>query len=287
MDRMRDLLSFFIAAMAMIALLCAIYEAMNQRSGSALTLTTIFLLSTLLFYLPRLETLSALGISVKLQSTLDQAQEIIGRLKTLAEVNAKVTYMTMAWGNRLGSPKAVDKQKILDDMNGQLLALNVSDAERREIAKPLVALIGLDLYLSYSNVMERFVFWKNIFANRALSANRTPEAAAEYQKLSASIAEWRGLNAGKGPGDDLDNYDLRTYLVRDTPVALMSDTEKAAAETFRSQILAFYEGCVAKGGYTAEAATFFDSSIGNNALGAADAKVKALFGIEVETGPAR
>src|SRR5713226_987896 len=161
MERMKDLLSFFIAAMAMVALLCAIYEAMNQRNASALTLLPIFLLATLLFYLPRLETLSALGISVKLQSTLNQAEEIIERLKKLAEVNAKVTYMTIAWGNRLGSPKAVDKQRILDEMDAQLSALKVGDAERRQITKPLVALIGVDLYAAYSQVMERIVFWIN------------------------------------------------------------------------------------------------------------------------------
>ncbi len=191
MERMKDLLSFFIAAMAMVALLCAIYEAMNQRNASALTLLPIFLLATLLFYLPRLETLSALGISVKLQSTLNQAEEIIERLKKLAEVNAKVTYMTIAWGNRLGSPKAVDKQRILDEMDAQLSALKVGDAERRQITKPLVALIGVDLYAAYSQVMERIVFWINNHENRTLNANNTPEAVAEYQKLSAAINAWR------------------------------------------------------------------------------------------------
>jgi len=191
MERMKDLLSFFIAAMAMVALLCAIYEAMNQRNASALTLLPIFLLATLLFYLPRLETLSALGISVKLQSTLNQAEEIIERLKKLAEVNAKVTYMTIAWGNRLGSPKAVDKQRILDEMDAQLSALKVGDAERRQITKPLVALIGVDLYAAYSQVMERIVFWINNHENRTLNANNPPEAVAEYQKLSAAINAWR------------------------------------------------------------------------------------------------
>jgi ABC-type Na+ efflux pump permease subunit len=70
MDRMRELLSFVIAAMAMVSLICSIYEAMNQRATSSLSLATIFFLSTLLFYLPRLETLSALGIEVRLRNTL-------------------------------------------------------------------------------------------------------------------------------------------------------------------------------------------------------------------------
>src|SRR6266481_5595697 len=101
MDSMKNIISFVVAAMAIVSLICAVYEAMNQRVASSTVLAAIFLVSTLLFYLPQIETLSAWGISVKLQATLDRAQEIIERLKKLAEVNAKVTYMTVAWGNRL------------------------------------------------------------------------------------------------------------------------------------------------------------------------------------------
>ena len=51
---MKDLLAFFFAAMAMISLLCAIFEAMNQRIWSAGALTTIFIAAFLLFYFPQL-----------------------------------------------------------------------------------------------------------------------------------------------------------------------------------------------------------------------------------------
>jgi hypothetical protein len=45
---------FFIAAMAMISLLCAVYEAMNQRIWSSGALATIFVVAFLLFYFPQL-----------------------------------------------------------------------------------------------------------------------------------------------------------------------------------------------------------------------------------------
>jgi len=286
MERMKDLLSFFIAAMAMVSLICAIYEAMNQRNVTAGTLAGIFLLATLLFYLPRLETLSALGIEVRLRNTLDRAEEIIDRMKTLAEANAKVTYMTVAWGNRLGSPSAIDKQKLLDQTDEQLRALKVDEAVRKTIAKPLIALIGVDLYQTYSQVMDRFVFWTQEKENRKLNANHTPEAQAEYQKVLAEIAAWRRANAGKGPGDNLQNYDLGSYLSRNTPTALLGEPQKAAAEAFRAEILWLYDDCASKGGYTLEAAAFLDRHVGENYQGAADLKVRELFGIEVEFGGA-
>jgi len=284
MDRMKDLLSFVIAAMAMVSLICAIYEAMNQRSGSALTLSTIFIIATLLFYLPQLETLSALGVEVRLRNTLDRAEEIIDRMKKLAEANAKVTYMTVAWGNRMGSPSPADKQALLDETDEQLRALKVDEMIRKTISKPLVALIGVDLYQAYSQVMERFVFWTELKANRKLNANHTPELQAEYQKLVLEIAAWRTANGGKTPGDNFPNYDLGSFLSRDTPTTLMGEPQKAAADAFRAEILRLYDGCASKGGYTPEAAAFLDRHVGENYRGAADVKVRELFGIEVEIG---
>jgi hypothetical protein len=133
MDRMKDLLSFVIAAMAMVSLILAVYEAWGQRTASAIILAGIFIVGTFLFYLPQLETLKAFGIEARLRSTLDRAEDIIARLKGLAEVNARVTYLTLAWGNRLGSPSASAKQKVLDDMDAQLRALKVDEAERLAI----------------------------------------------------------------------------------------------------------------------------------------------------------
>jgi hypothetical protein len=96
-------------------------------------LTTLFVAAFLLFYFPQLETFKAAGVEVRLRQTLDRAEEIIERLKKLAEANAKVTYMTLAWGNRFGTPSAVDKQRLLDETDAQLRALNVDEAERKQI----------------------------------------------------------------------------------------------------------------------------------------------------------
>jgi hypothetical protein len=45
MDRLKEIVSYFLAAMAMLSLLCAVYESMNQRLGSAGVLATIFVAS--------------------------------------------------------------------------------------------------------------------------------------------------------------------------------------------------------------------------------------------------
>jgi 7,8-dihydro-6-hydroxymethylpterin-pyrophosphokinase len=53
-----------------------------------------------------LDSLNAIGVNVKLRRNLDRAEEILAQLRQLAVINAKTTYMEMAWGGRFGSPSA-------------------------------------------------------------------------------------------------------------------------------------------------------------------------------------
>jgi hypothetical protein len=61
-------------------------------------------------------------------------------------VNARLAYTTLAWGNRFGAPKAVDKQRILDEMDDQLATMDVTSDERAEIRRSYVRFIAYDFY---------------------------------------------------------------------------------------------------------------------------------------------
>jgi hypothetical protein len=65
MDRVRDIFLYFVAALTMFSLLCAVYQAMNDRLGSAGTLAVIFLVGALIVFIPQLEVLKALGVEAR------------------------------------------------------------------------------------------------------------------------------------------------------------------------------------------------------------------------------
>lgn len=144
MDRLREIFLYAVAALSLFALLCAVYQAMNRQTGSAATLAGVFLVTSLIVFIPQLEVLKAWGIEARLSKTLDRAEEIIGRLRALSAVSAQSTYMQMAWGNRMGTPSAKDKQAILDEVDRQLVDLGVPEEERSKIHKPYVQMIGFD-----------------------------------------------------------------------------------------------------------------------------------------------
>jgi len=132
-DKIRDIFSYFVAALTMFAFLGAVYQAFHNEKGSAFTLGTLFLIGALIVFLPQVEFIKTLGVEAKLRQTVNEATVIIEKLKRLSAISAKSTYMQMAWGNRMGTPPAKEKQAILDEIDRQLGDLQVSSAERHEI----------------------------------------------------------------------------------------------------------------------------------------------------------
>jgi hypothetical protein len=92
MDRLREIFLYGVAALALFALLGAVYQAMNRQNGSGLTLGAIFG-RALIVFIPQV--LKAWGIEARLTKTLDRAEEFVGR--RLSAISAKATYMQMTW----------------------------------------------------------------------------------------------------------------------------------------------------------------------------------------------
>lgn len=276
MDRIKEIVALFMAAMAVFTLLAAAYQAFNNSTKSAAVLGGLCALAVAALYFPQLELFKAFGVEARLRSTLDRAEEIIARLKELAMINAKVTYLTMAWENRLGSPTAKDKQALLDEVDQQLVAFNVTEEERREIKKPLVQMIGLDLNNIYSQVMEQFVNWKRNDLTRRANSEQSEEAREALQKFTTEEAKWRTSTQGQTPFKELANYDLEKYLIINTPAAMMDEQQNAIAERFRAEVLQLYNACREKGGFVPAAAEFYDSYLRRTD---ADRKMQELFGV--------
>jgi glycerol-3-phosphate acyltransferase PlsY len=100
MDKIRDIFSYFVAALAMFAFLGAVYQAFQNEKGSAVTLGTLFLVGALIVFLPQVEFIKTLGVEAKLRQTVTEAVATLENLKRLSQISAKATYMQMAWGTR-------------------------------------------------------------------------------------------------------------------------------------------------------------------------------------------
>ena len=262
----------FSAAMAVFALICAVYQAMYERNGSATVLGGIFLVCVLVVFLPKLEVLEAWGVKAHLVRTVNEADEIVAKLRQLAITNAKAVYMNVGWGNRMGSPSAKDKQAMLDEVDAQLRDLRVSAEERKALTSTYVRLIGFDLYTTYVRTLGRY--WQ--FKQQAMQQQYGKEPTNE--ELRAELERWRtGLQQWKPNYQMFERLEAMSFddeINRVTPSGWLSEREQRAVNSYRDEMLRIFKGITDKGGYTTEAAAYYDTY---HDLAGEDKKIKELF----------
>ena len=228
----------------------------------------------MLAYLPQTESIQAFSVDVKLRKSLDRADEILAHIKELSKANAKMSYMTLAWGNRWDGPKAVEKRAIVADIDKQLVDSKISQDERRELSSAFVRLIGLDLYYVYKQVIDRLIEAKS-HRLQPKPVNPTGDNR-EWITYQANVSEW---NSEVNKPFTLESFDLRERLKITTPKAALSNQELTQAKAFSDQIVTMYADCQSEGNYTKETAEFIDRS---RELKGINDKTREVFGYTFE-----
>jgi hypothetical protein len=260
MEKLREIFVFVCFALGVVALLLCVFQGWSGRVGSATALGATFVVCGVFLFLSQIKTFKVWEVQVELRDQLDQAQAFITQLRRISINSAKSIYNQAAWGNRMGSPSAREKQAQLDEIDKQLADLNLSPEEREDIARPVVRIIGFDLYQIFSRTLVAYAGLRNsALVERARSEK--PEYVQARDSHSAGYTKWHQREAGQNPFDRLNTYDLKSELERETPREgeWLDDRELEITRRFAQEILTLYAGCIAKGGYTTEAAVYLDN----------------------------
>ncbi|GEC52218.1 hypothetical protein BEL01nite_12610 [Bradyrhizobium elkanii] len=184
----------------------------------------------------------------------------LATVRRLAEISARASYLTIAWGNRLGTPSAKDKQSVLDDIDAQLSELKVTPEERAVIVKPWVGMIRADFFFLFSRVVREFATLKASDLTAKVLATQSREAREAEMAHSALITQWFTETNNFGAIERLETRSLSTVINEYLPVkgGWLSDRELAAFATFERELVRLNDDCAKRGGYTAEAADYYD-----------------------------
>jgi hypothetical protein len=246
-------LSLLCSLGAAISLTLAIYYFVKNRHKQGMAFSVLMFICVVLAYVPQLDSIKGGFVDAKFNRTLNQANDIIARLSKMAVTNARVSYTSLAWGNRLMTPYARDKQAILDEVDQQLADLNVSSSERRALSRTFVNLIGVDLSNIYSATIGQVVQEKIRQAGERTTKQPSSEAQAAYEKAIAASEAWQR--------DTNKNYLVETFNMPEhlpVPTALLDEREQALAQKFANVIMTAFAESEKKGGYSSMAATLID-----------------------------
>lgn len=267
LDKLREIVLFVSGVLAIGTLIIAAFEGFNQRVSSAVFLGTFGVVCTFLLYMPKLEVFKVWGVEAKLQQTVTEAVATLENLKRLSEISARASYLTIAWGNRMGTPPAREKQAVFDDIDRQLAELKVSPDELAMIQRPFVKMVRLDFFFLFQGVLHQYATIKNSkLVDEAHAAAGQPGSLDPTLKHGELITAWSARTANLDWGAKLENESLEDVLndFIPKPSEWLNEKELVVFKKFKDEIVRLNTDCEKKGGYTAEAVTYYDRYSGDN-----------------------
>jgi hypothetical protein len=267
MEKLREIYVFVCFALGVVALILCVFQAWNDKTKSATALGVVFVACGVFLFLSQIKTFKVWEVQVELRETLDRAEEIIGRLRKLASISARASYLTIAWGNRMGTPPAKEKQVILDEIDSQLAELKVSPEELVDIQQPFVKMVRLDFFFLFQGVLNQYATLINTKLTADVHEAKDPSAAAGLvMRHSELITAWTKRTEREDPSSALEKESLEDLLNDYTPRSgeWLNDKELAVMQKFKAEIVRLNAACEKNGGYTPEAVTYYDRYSGDH-----------------------
>jgi len=267
MEKLREIYVFVCFALGVVALILCVFQAWSGKIGSASALGAAFIICGVFLFLSQIKTFKVWEVQVELRETLDRAEEIIGRVRKLAAISARASYLTIAWGNRLGTPPAREKQAVLDEIDNQLAELKVSPEELADIQRPFVKMVRLDFFFLFQGVLSQYATILNTELVADVHAAKDPSvASAAVMRHSELITAWTKRTKKEDPSADLEKESLEDALNEYMPKGgeWLNVKELAVIQKFKAEILRLNADCEKKGGYTPEAVTYYDRYSGDH-----------------------
>jgi|SRR6516225_3070047 len=100
-----------------VLLIIAVILALFDRVAAGSLVAALFVVVALFEFLPQMESFAAFGIKAQWRKKLDEAEEILEKLKQSTKTSAQLGYYLLGWGSRIGGRTASKKQHVADQID--------------------------------------------------------------------------------------------------------------------------------------------------------------------------
>src|SRR5262249_50070035 len=114
----------------------------------------LFIVVVLFHYLPQMESFKAYGVEAKWRQKLNEADEILKKLRRSTLASARLTYHTLGWGSRMGGQRLKDKQAIADAVDEALLDLGFDRVQVAELKKDYIFFAKFDVFQRFDAIVD-------------------------------------------------------------------------------------------------------------------------------------
>lgn len=242
----------------MFGLTC--YSLYLNRTASGTVAGSMTLALVLVRQLHLLESFEILSLKAKFAARVNEAEKLLAFIRRSTTVSSKISYVQLAFMNRMGDIGWARKRSLLNDVDTLLREMDVPEPEIKGMKVPFLNLVSLDL----SRVFERSVNelmrpQRNAVEAEIRAYSRQPIAGDDPQ-WSVLLAKQRSLSRSpiKWP-DALGNENLAN--IGDILTPWFSDVEmevaaRRKAQRILAEVIELSQNCWVEGSITPEAENY-------------------------------
>lgn len=248
----------FLLGIAASLLSLSVWLALLDRVPAATLMAGLFIVVVLFHYLPQMESFKAYGVEAKWRARLNEADEILRKLRQSTLASAKLTYMTLGWGSRLGGPRRNEKQLVADQVDEALLDLGVSSEEIRELKRDYIFFAKYDLFQTFDSIVQMNI-GKNLRPIlNGLSSLNHDETNPEVVRLTGLRTKLEEKRRSIDLLAELTTADFRKFCHDRLPNAALDGSDKVVLEKFADTVSDVAERCSSTGRVTDQAAELIE-----------------------------
>ncbi len=249
-----------------ICFLLALGLIVLDRIPAATLTAGLFVVLVLLHYLPQMESFKAYGVEAKWRARLDEADEILRKLRQSAVASASLTYHTLGWGSRIGGGREKEKQGLSDRVDATLRDLNVTEEQIYDLKYNYLRFSVLDLFSNFTTIAGLCVFdqMKTIEAElKTIGEGPDSDMLRERRQKLAAV----NMTIHQPKPDHTPPSVFRTACHGRIPRELLTSSDVAVLDEFADRIADLEQSCTKNGRVPDEACDLIDTH-GESALDA-------------------
>lgn len=182
----------FLEFLAVASFALTLYLLWQDRTSSAGVAVALSFGAVLFRVLPTLESFEILGLKAKLRERIEEADEVLEKVKRVASIATKAAVMNATWSNRWGGMSFDKQSALLDEQARELAALGVTSETIDDVKRPALTMLSYDLALAFFGVIENVIRpYSDAYGRVVGELDRVPDAdvnQAHSERLAAAKA---------------------------------------------------------------------------------------------------
>lgn len=242
------------AITAMFGLTC--FSLYQDRTATASVSAALTLAFVLFRQLPILESFEVLSLKAKFAARIGEADKLLAHIRRNVAVSSKLSYVQLAFMNRMGDIGWSRKRALLEEIDGLLRQVEVPEVDITAMKAPFLNLVTLDLSRVYEHTVRELLRSSSEKLDVEMSAYSSKPIPAGDPGWASMVERRRTLDVSAIDwGDSLGNPSLaalRQALTAWTAGIPLPAEEAQFAELVLGEVAQLSEQCWTAGTVTLE-----------------------------------